>query len=102
MQSSERITKLGTEGAFAVLAKAKAMEAEGRSIIHLQIGEPDFETPKNISEVKAEIPLAETFGYATVLRSLTQGRANHTLSFDRYQALPRTIADKLLSKLQCA
>jgi len=61
-----------------------------------------METPKNISEVKAEIPLAETFGYATVLRSLTQGRATHTLSFDRYQALPRTIADKLLSKLQCA
>ena len=50
MQYSNRITKLGTEGAFAVLAKAKAMEAEGRSIIHLQIGEPDFETPKNISE----------------------------------------------------
>jgi len=50
MQYSERITKLGTEGAFAVLAKAKAMEAEGRSIIHLQIGEPDFETPENISE----------------------------------------------------
>ncbi len=50
MQYSNRITKLGTEGAFAVLAKAKAMEAEGRSIIHLQIGEPDFDTPQNISE----------------------------------------------------
>ncbi|UCD64690.1 MAG: pyridoxal phosphate-dependent aminotransferase, partial [Candidatus Zixiibacteriota bacterium] len=50
MQFSNRITKLGTEGAFAVLARAKAMEAEGRSIIHLQIGEPDFDTPDNISE----------------------------------------------------
>ncbi|UCG61870.1 MAG: pyridoxal phosphate-dependent aminotransferase [Candidatus Zixiibacteriota bacterium] len=50
MQYSNRITKLGTEGAFAVLAKAKAMEAEGHSIIHLQIGEPDFDTPDNISE----------------------------------------------------
>jgi len=50
MQYSDRIQKLGTEGAFAVLAKAKAMEAQGRSIIHLQIGEPDFDTPDNISE----------------------------------------------------
>lgn len=50
MQYSERITKLSTEGAFAVLAKAKKMEAEGKSIIHLQIGEPDFDTPSNITE----------------------------------------------------
>ncbi|MEW6412823.1 MAG: pyridoxal phosphate-dependent aminotransferase [Candidatus Zixiibacteriota bacterium] len=50
MKYSTRITKLGTEGAFAVLAKAKQMEAQGRSIIHLQIGEPDFDTPQNISE----------------------------------------------------
>ncbi|NOY87989.1 MAG: aminotransferase class I/II-fold pyridoxal phosphate-dependent enzyme, partial [FCB group bacterium] len=50
MQYSERITKLGTEGAFAVLAKARKMEAEGKSIIHLQIGEPDFDTPSNITE----------------------------------------------------
>ncbi len=49
MHYSERITKLGTEGAFAVLAKAKQLEAEGKSIIHLQIGEPDFATPANIT-----------------------------------------------------
>lgn len=41
---------LGTETAFEVLARAKALEAEGRSIIHLQIGEPDFDTPKNVIE----------------------------------------------------
>jgi len=40
----------GTETAFEVLAKAKALEAEGKSIIHLQIGEPDFPTPKNICD----------------------------------------------------
>ena len=60
-----------------------------------------IETHKNISEIKAEIPLAETFGYATVLRSLTKGRATHTLSFDRYQELPGSMADKMLSKLRC-
>lgn len=42
--------RLGTEGAFVVLARAKELEAQGREIIHLQIGEPDFDTPKNIVE----------------------------------------------------
>jgi len=41
---------LGTETAFEVLAKAKALEKQGRDIIHLEIGEPDFSTPKNIQE----------------------------------------------------
>lgn len=42
--------RLGTETAFEVLARAKALEAEGRSIVHLEIGEPDFETPLHIVE----------------------------------------------------
>jgi len=41
---------LGTETAFSVLAKAKALEAQGREIIHLEIGEPDFDTPSHIVE----------------------------------------------------
>jgi len=41
---------LGTETAFEVLAKAKALEREGREIVHLEIGEPDFDTPSNIKE----------------------------------------------------
>ncbi|MFZ5980617.1 MAG: pyridoxal phosphate-dependent aminotransferase [Candidatus Zixiibacteriota bacterium] len=50
MQYTERVSRLESEGAFVVLAKAKQMEAEGKSVIHLQIGEPDFDTPANISE----------------------------------------------------
>lgn len=50
MQYSNRQSDLGTEGAFEVLARAKKLEAQGKSIIHLEIGEPDFDTPKNISE----------------------------------------------------
>jgi aspartate/methionine/tyrosine aminotransferase len=42
--------RLGTETAFEVLVKAKALEAQGRDIIHLEIGEPDFDTPSNIIE----------------------------------------------------
>jgi aspartate aminotransferase len=41
---------LGTETAFEVLAKAKALEKQGRDIVHLEIGEPDFDTPSNIKE----------------------------------------------------
>lgn len=50
MKFADGISRLGTETAFEVLAKAKALEAEGKSIIHLQIGEPDFPTPKNICD----------------------------------------------------
>lgn len=48
MKFAKRIERLGTELAFEVLAKAKALEAEGRDIIHLEIGQPDFETPRHI------------------------------------------------------
>lgn len=47
---AERMNRLGVEGAFEVLAQAKAMEREGKSIVHLEIGEPDFDTPANIKE----------------------------------------------------
>lgn len=50
MQLSERMSRLGTETAFEVLARAKALEAQGRDIIHLEIGEPDFNTPAHIVE----------------------------------------------------
>ena len=50
MSLAARMSRLGTETAFEVLAKAKALEAQGREIIHLEIGEPDFDTPVNIRE----------------------------------------------------
>lgn len=48
MKLAERMGRLGTETAFEVLAKARALEAQGREIIHLEIGEPDFDTPKHV------------------------------------------------------
>ncbi len=45
---ANRMKRLGTETAFEVLAKARALEAQGKNIIHLQIGEPDFDTPENV------------------------------------------------------
>ncbi len=50
MNFAERMSRLGTESAFEVLARAKALERQGREIIHLEIGEPDFDTPKHIRE----------------------------------------------------
>jgi aspartate aminotransferase len=47
---AERMNHIGTEGAFVVLAKARALEAKGHDIVHLEIGEPDFATPDNIVE----------------------------------------------------
>ena len=48
MKLAQRMSRLGTETAFEVLAKAQRLEAQGKKIIHLEIGEPDFETPVNI------------------------------------------------------
>ena len=48
LKYAKRMQNLGTETAFEVLAKAKKLEAEGKHIIHLEIGEPDFPTPENI------------------------------------------------------
>jgi aspartate/methionine/tyrosine aminotransferase len=48
MRLSERMARLGTETAFEVLLRARALEAQGRSIVHLEIGEPDFDTPSHI------------------------------------------------------
>src|SRR3954452_12274514 len=55
--------RLGTEGAFAVLARARELERAGRDIVHLEIGEPDFPTPAHVSEAAfASIRAGET-GY---------------------------------------
>jgi aspartate/methionine/tyrosine aminotransferase len=58
MKYAKRMDNLGTETAFEVLAKAKKLEAEGKSIIHLEIGEPDFDTPKNIVDAAIKSLLA--------------------------------------------
>src|SRR6202790_4711587 len=50
LQSARRMSRLGTETAFEVLNKARALERQGKSIIHLEIGEPDFDTPANVVE----------------------------------------------------
>ena len=53
MKLAERMSRLGTETAFEVLARARALEAKGREIVHLEIGEPDFDTPANVIDAAA-------------------------------------------------
>jgi aspartate aminotransferase len=48
LRLAKRMKRLGTETAFEVLVRARALEAQGRDIVHLEIGEPDFDTPQNI------------------------------------------------------
>ena len=50
--------------------------------------------------IRALIPLAETFGYATSLRSLTQGRANHSMEFHHYQRLPAELVAQITEKVR--
>lgn len=50
MKLATRMQRLGTETAFEVLVRARALEAQGRDVIHLEIGEPDFDTPPNVCE----------------------------------------------------
>jgi len=50
MKLAERMSRLGTETAFEVLVRARALEAQGREVVHMEIGEPDFDTPSNIIE----------------------------------------------------
>ena len=50
-------------------------------------------------QIKAEVPLAEMFGYATDLRSMSQGRANYSMEFAKYTAAPRNVADEVIEKL---
>jgi elongation factor G len=54
----------------------------------------------NMKVVEADVPLATMFGYATDLRSKTQGRATYTMQFKEYQAVPNNIAEEIIAKVK--
>jgi elongation factor G len=58
-----------------------------------------MEAHLNLQIIQALVPMAEIFGYATGLRSLTQGRGNHTLHFDDYKEVPKTISDDVIARV---
>src|SRR3979411_971538 len=67
------MSRVGTEGAFEVLAQARRLEAQGRTIIHMEIGEPDFATPDNIIDA-AVTALKEGYTHYTPASGIMAGR----------------------------
>src|SRR5947209_17813311 len=54
LKLAKRMQRLGTETAFEVLVRARALEAQGKDIVHLEIGEPDMDTPRNVIDAGVE------------------------------------------------
>jgi aspartate aminotransferase len=79
MNLAPRMERLGTESAFEVLARARALERQGRSIVHLEIGEPDFDTPAHIKEAaKRALDAGWThYGPSAGLPELREAIAKH-------------------------
>ena len=79
MNVAERMARLGTESAFEVLAKAKALERQGKEIVHLEIGEPDFDTPEHIkAAAKQALDAGAThYGPSAGLPELREAVAKH-------------------------
>ncbi|OEG70989.1 hypothetical protein ATZ36_03450 [Candidatus Endomicrobiellum trichonymphae] len=57
-----------------------------------------MESKNKVQHIKANVPLAEMFGYSTTLRSLTQGRGNYSMEPSHYEEVPSQIADKILER----
>ena len=93
MRLADRMSVLGTESAFAVLAKARALEAQGRPIIHLEIGEPDRPTPPHVvraAEQALEQGLTKYVPSAGIL-PLRQSVATHLAATGRLTTSPEQV-----------
>src|SRR5947208_8577730 len=93
LRLAKRMVRLGTETAFEVLVKARALEAKGRDIVHLEIGEPDFDTPDNIIDA-ANDALHKGFthyGPACGLPQLQETIAQHISETRRVTVTPEEV-----------
>ncbi|MDP6668166.1 MAG: aminotransferase class I/II-fold pyridoxal phosphate-dependent enzyme, partial [Dehalococcoidia bacterium] len=92
-QLASRQADLGTETAFETLAKAKELERQGKSIIHLQIGEPDFDTPEHIRDA-AKQALDDGFthyGASAGQLELREAIAEHQTARQGYDVAPDNV-----------
>ncbi|HEY1771371.1 MAG TPA: pyridoxal phosphate-dependent aminotransferase [Chthoniobacterales bacterium] len=93
LRLAKRMARLGTETAFEVLVKARALEAKGRDIVHLEIGEPDFDTPDNIIEAACDA-LHKGFthyGPSAGLPALRETIAQYVSETRRVEATPEEV-----------
>jgi aspartate/methionine/tyrosine aminotransferase len=93
MRLSQRMARLGTETAFEVLVRARALEAQGRSVVHLEIGEPDFDTPPHITEaaVRALKGGATHYGPSAGIPELRQAIAEDSSRRRGVRATPEMV-----------
>ncbi len=93
MRLSQRMARLGTETAFEVLVRARALEARGKHVIHLEIGEPDFDTPAHIIEagVRALKGGATHYGPAAGIPELRAAVAEDTARRRGVRATPEMV-----------
>src|SRR5690348_15195333 len=93
LRLAKRMSRLGTETAFEVLVKARALEATGRDIVHLEIGEPDFDTPANIISAGADAMHKgfTHYGPAAGLPQLREAIAQYVSKTRRVEVSPEEV-----------
>ena len=118
VDSSEMAFKIAGSMAFKAAA-AKASPALLEPVMKVEVTVPEnymgevmgdinsrrgkihgMEAHANLQVITAIVPLAEMFGYATALRSLTQGRGNYVMQFDRYEPVPRQVSEEIVARVQ--
>ncbi|MBI3539429.1 MAG: pyridoxal phosphate-dependent aminotransferase [Candidatus Eisenbacteria bacterium] len=87
MHYAQRLKRLGTETAFEVLARAQALEAQGRKVVHLEIGEPDFDTPRFIRKAAADA-LESGFTHYGPSAGLAEFRKEIAAQWSRERGIP--------------
>ncbi len=90
MKPATRMERIGTETAFEAAARARALEATGRDVIHLEIGEPDFDTPRNVSEAAARALLEEGATHYTAATGIAPLREAIVADVARWKGITTT------------
>ncbi|HET9498159.1 MAG TPA: pyridoxal phosphate-dependent aminotransferase [Candidatus Limnocylindria bacterium] len=94
MKLAERMSRIGTETAFEAAARGRALEATGRSVIHLEIGEPDFDTPQHIKDAAARGLLDQGMTHYTAaegIAPLRQAIADDVRRWKGIEATPEQV-----------
>ena len=90
MRLARRMERIGTETAFEAAARARALEATGREVIHLEIGEPDFDTPRHVSEAAARALLDEGATHYTAATGIAPLREAIVADVKRWKGIDTT------------
>jgi aspartate aminotransferase len=87
---ADRMERIGTETAFEAAARARALEATGRDVIHLEIGEPDFDTPRHVSEAASHALLDEKMTHYPPAAGIAPLRAAIAADVKRWKGIEAT------------